>query len=150
MSDNIMQMSEESTIRGYIENYAIDEVTQETLNFHQVLSESDGKKMVVNETSLLQRYMPEISSVKERHTLTESEYKKYRFNPKRLSYDLYGTTELWSLLLDINDVASAVEFDLRTVYLLPTYIVNRIERILNLESANRNYNAEQVSAELLT
>ena len=150
MSDNIMQMSEESTIRGYIENYAIDEVTQETLNFHQVLSESDGKKMVVNETSLLQRYMPEISSVKERHTLTESEYKKYRFNPKRLSYDLYGTTELWSLLLDINDVASAVEFDLRTVYLLPTYIVNRIERILNLESVNRNYNAEQVSAELLT
>ena len=144
-----MQMGEESTIRGYIDNYGTDEITQGSLYFHQVLKTDTDEKMIVNIDSILLRYMPEILTTKEKHTLTESEYRMYRFNPKKLSFDLYGTTELWSLILDINELKSATDFDTKTVWLLPGYIVDRIERALNLEVETRKYNAEQVSADLL-
>ena len=150
MTDSIMQMGEESTVKGYIENYAIDELTFDTLHFHQVYTDRDDKKMVVNRDTILLRYFPEFKTAIERHELTEADYKKYRFNPKRLSYDLYGTTELWGLLLDINEISSAIEFDLKTINVLPVYVVDRIERALNLEKDNRNYNAEEVSAALVT
>lgn len=148
MANNIMMMGEESTIRGYIENYGTDEMTHDSLYFQQVVEDKTGKKIIVNGDSLLLRYMNEIKVLKQKHEFTEVEYRKYKYNPKRLSYDLYGTTELWSLILDINEVTSVAQFDMRTIWILPPYLVERIQRIHNLENENRNYNAEEVSADL--
>ena len=36
----------------------------------------------------------------------------YRFNPKRLSNDLYDTTEFWNDILILNGCASVIDFDL--------------------------------------
>lgn len=43
--------------------------------------------------------------------LTEEEQERYRYAPKKLSYDLYGTTELWADLLKLNGCASITEFE---------------------------------------
>jgi hypothetical protein len=40
---------------------------------------------------------------------------KYRFRPDYLSYDEYGTTILWQLLMYVNGVFSSEDFDLKTV-----------------------------------
>lgn len=37
----------------------------------------------------------------------------YKYNPKRLSYDIYSTTELWFELLRLNHCSSATEFNLK-------------------------------------
>lgn len=39
---------------------------------------------------------------------------KYTFNPKRLAYDVYGSTDLYSFILFINNMSNIKEFDLRT------------------------------------
>lgn len=43
--------------------------------------------------------------------LTDKEKEKYKYSPKKLSYDLYGTTELWADLLKLNKCASVIEFE---------------------------------------
>ena len=43
--------------------------------------------------------------------LSEKEKEKYRYSPKKLSYDLYGTTELWADLLKLNGCVSIAEFE---------------------------------------
>ena len=43
--------------------------------------------------------------------LSEKEKENYRYSPKKLSYDLYGTTELWADLLKLNGCVSIAEFE---------------------------------------
>lgn len=43
--------------------------------------------------------------------LSEAEKENYRYSPKKLSYDLYGTTELWADLLKLNGCISIAEFE---------------------------------------
>lgn len=43
--------------------------------------------------------------------LSEEEQKKYRFSPKRMSLDMYGIVDYWSLLLYINDAPSILDFE---------------------------------------
>lgn len=39
---------------------------------------------------------------------------KYRFNPKKLSFDLYNTTRLWHMILRINGLANVHDFNLES------------------------------------
>ena len=95
------------------------------------------------------KYMPELKDIKIKVTLSNEEYFKYRFNPKLLSYDIYGTTELWFLILEANELHSVTQFDLRTLYIFNTSIVDRVTRILNLEKDVKDYDAEQNASELI-
>ena len=45
----------------------------------------------------------------------ETQRLRYWYNPKILSYDIYGTTEYWSIILYINECASMLDFE-------PTYV----------------------------
>ena len=91
--------------------------------------------------------MPELKDIKVKITLSNEEYSKYRYNPKVLSYDIYGTTELWFLILEANELHSINEFNSRTIYLFKTDIVEKMTRILNLELDSKNYNEEEISKE---
>ena len=144
-----MQMGSESTIRGYIQSYKTDDMTLNKLYFQQVYDDRTKGKMIVNSDSLLVKYMSELKTLKRKETLSTEDYRKYRFNPKKLSYDLYGTTELWALLLDINELTSATQFDLKELYIFPAMIVDRLQRVIDLETEFKDYNAEEVSAALL-
>ena len=148
-SNNIMQMGSDSTIREYVENFSTDEMTHDKFHFQQVFEDKYGKKMLINDRSLFLRYMSEFISARKKYTFTDLEYMKYRFNPKRLSFDLYGTTELWSVILSLNELTSTTQFDLKTLYVFPPYIVDRVQRMINLERETKNYNADEISAALI-
>ena len=45
-----------------------------------------------------------------RFELSEEEQREYWYKPKKLSFDYYGSVEYWSILLYVNEVASAIEF----------------------------------------
>ena len=63
-------------------------------------------------------------------------YEKYKFKPKSLSMDLYGTTELWSAILRINDIISISEFSLKKIRLFTTDILSVLNEVLILEEGN--------------
>ena len=62
--------------------------------------------------SIISSYMPFFKEAVVTAQLTREEIFKYKFKPKLLSYDLYGTTELWSALLELNGIYSTIDFNL--------------------------------------
>lgn len=61
--------------------------------------------------SIIKEYLPFLQNTVLTLELTPPEVSLYRFKPKKLSYDLYGTTELWGALLELNQMYSIIEFD---------------------------------------
>jgi hypothetical protein len=58
----------------------------------------------------------------------------YRFKPKMLSFDLYGTTELWSSLMELNGVLSIVDFTLETPKVFhPNSFMKKLNEVMIME-----------------
>lgn len=136
-----MRMGYEYTIKEFIDNYAIDDVTFNTVFLKDVFNTPNGK-MIVNGSSVLDRYRNELSQYKTKLKLTSEEYRKYQYNPKVLSYDIYGTTEFWFLILHANELTSVAQFDMEQPYVYTGVIASIITSALNLEKDYIDYNEE--------
>ena len=66
--------------------------------------------------------------------LNEDEQNRFRFSPKKLSYELYGTVEYWSMLLYINNCHSILDFEPEKVKVLdPDELQGLINELLIIE-----------------
>lgn len=84
--------------------------------------------------------------------LTDDNLSKYKYRPKLLCYDLYGSQELYYLILIINDICSVKDFT-KNKLVLPTKVnIPIITRaIMNANRSDiQKYNAANIktSAEL--
>ena len=68
--------------------------------------------------------------------LTTKEYNIYRLDPRKLSIELYGTPNLYHLILFLNNV-SEFEFDIKRVRLLP---YSEVENVFKLILAHEEKN----------
>ena len=64
--------------------------------------------------------------------LTDNDYIKYKNNPKLLSQDLYGTPELWSSIMYINNIVSIADFKKKKLLVFGTDIMNKLEELMVL------------------
>ena len=149
MSNYSMGMGNEPTLVQFIAQYNSEEVVSSAFFLKQVFENSDNRKMLVNFNNLVIKYMPELNAIKTKVLLSTSEYAKYKYNPKLLSFDIYGTTELWFLILEANELHSATQFNNQVIYLFRTDIVEKMTRILNLETDTKSYNEEEISKSLI-
>ena len=148
-SNSSMLMGKNPTISEYISDYNSEDIISSIYFLKQVFTTPVNKKLLVNFQNLVIKYMPELEAIKTTVTMTNEEYAKYKYNPKLLSFDIYGTTELWFLILEANELHASIQFDLKTIRLFNTSVVDKMVRILNLEREFINYNEEEVSAALL-
>lgn len=74
-------------------------------------------------------YMPFLRECAVTARFNELEAVKYRYKPKRLSNDLYGTTELWSALLELNYMVSIIDFNLESP--IKVFEPRRFKELLN-------------------
>lgn len=98
--------------------------------------DSNKLKIIINSTSIVDRYYDYILKESYVDTFTEKEYMRYRYRPKLFCYNTYGTTEIWSLLLKINNWVSVSEFNARTIRLFRPSIITVLNEILILENDN--------------
>lgn len=113
-------------------------VTRRKLNnsvlIHDVKSDSTIK---IPYNSIINKYREAFDPYIVRIELTEEEQRKYRFNPRRMSNDLYNTVEYWEILLYINEMSSCIEFDKQYVNVVyPNNIRDIINDILIIQSKN--------------
>lgn len=87
-----------------------------------------GDRIVPSQT-IVCRYYDSLKSYIQTKTYTAEEEKRYKYNPRFLSYDLYGTPELWADLLYINNAVSAAEFNKSTVKVFSTDIIDALVEI---------------------
>jgi hypothetical protein len=100
------------------------------------MTNSANEKYVVNITNLFEKYYEILLDNTVIVVLTDEEYLKYRFKPKVLSYDLYGTKELHYMLLRLNYVYSVINFDFKELRVFNTNILNLLNEIMILENEN--------------
>ena len=124
---NIANSSNIWTLSDFISEYSIEDLRIDAFYLQQVFWDKNKMthKVVVNENSIADKYANELEENKHIVELTTKEYYKYRYNPKLLSYDIYGTTELWFFILMANELYSISEFDLRKVVLFDTAIITK-------------------------
>jgi hypothetical protein len=100
-----------ATIQELIDSVDDMEISYRKLHTNAYVKNND-EIIKIPYKSILQDYRPFFESTIVTAEFTNSEVTKYRFKPKRLSDDLYGTTELWSVLLDLNNMYSIIDFNL--------------------------------------
>jgi hypothetical protein len=76
--------------------------------------------------------------------LTEDEYMRYYQRPKLLSYDLYGTPELWSWLMYINNCKSVANFTYSHLKVFTSNIGTAITEILTMTGDDLKTNKSEV------
>ena len=138
----------ESLINDYIEDYNDLEVSEDKLHLKEVSTLEDGSMVTLLTDSILLKYKNDLDELVETKTLTIQEQNRYFFNPWVLSYDLYGTTEFWFLLLDLNEMSSATEFTQETIKVYDGSLMNIVNAILALEEEFINQNEEELESAL--
>lgn len=137
-----------STIKAMIQNGKEEKMTSNQLSLKTVISNSSGQKFVVNLFNLFEKYYDILLDNTLTVVLTEDEYLKYRFKPKLLSKDLYGSKDLYYLLIRLNNIYTVIEFDFKEVKVFDTNIVSLLNEIMVLESENYIENELSVIKEI--
>jgi len=78
---------------------------------------------------IILRYCKEI-------TLDDEALEFYKYNPKKMSFNLYGGVELWHLLLWINNMTSITQFNRKKLLIFHPQQIPLLSTILDLEEVN--------------
>ena len=62
--------------------------------------------------------------------MTDTEFERWKYNPKRMCKEMYGTPELWTEILFINHMVGITEFKKQTVKLYTLGIIDAINELL--------------------
>lgn len=138
-----------STLTDYISKYESEICTLDKNFLKEIFENSKGHKIIINGTSLIDKYIEELKIGSEIFYLTEDEMRKYAYNPKRLSFDYFNqSTEYWFLILQVNEMYSINEFNRNIIRIPSKTIINKIIEIYNLEKSEIDLNEEE-SSEIL-
>jgi hypothetical protein len=94
------------------------------------IEKRDGMEYVVKNT--INDYLWEFKRYAKTIVLTNDEVLTYRFNPKKLAFDIYGSTRLYYIILLMNDMCDVHQFNLKNKTLLlltPTQLSNYLSSV---------------------
>lgn len=133
------------TLSDFIREYSVEDLRVDAFHLKDVFFQNGMKhKIVVNGDNIADKYSAELEENKKIVEFTTKEYYKYRYNPKLLSYDVYGTTELWFFILMANEIYTITEFDLRKVKMFDAAIISKLNRMLELDKEFLDINSMEV------
>lgn len=131
-----------TTIEEFIEAGRGTKLAYFDLSFADKLSNGNW----ISVLNVVNDYMDELRNASPIVELTVEEQVKYYYKPKLLCSDVYGTPEIYFLILLINDMADVKEFTKPHIKMLRTDHLNEIlSSIYNAERAAINkYNNKDI------
>lgn len=103
------------TVEQFISAGKLTSVSYDKLSYRDRVS--NGTQVAV--LNIIDDYFDEIKDQEVNVRLSKEEYRKYRFKPKLLCYDIYGNGELYWIILRLNGMIDVKEFDIDTLKMLP-------------------------------
>lgn len=137
----------EALMEEYIKNYNNTPITYSKLHSLNTFT-IDKRLHIIPDDPTFAMYQPEIDELKYEFTMNDAQIRRYEQNPKLLSFDLYGTTELWWMILEANDIYSSSEMTMNPVVVFDSGILRILEAVQNLERKTINANLEAVRKEI--
>ena len=100
-----------SNILDQVEDIRDLDISYDTLHEKAIVSNKQTDTIIkVPYMSITNKYRNLLAKIVVEGTLSEEEKKEFWYKPKTLSDRLYGTTELWSELLLLNNCATIIQF----------------------------------------
>ena len=132
------------TLDQFINMKYSDEITYYNFSIIEVV---DGIQLL--DHNLIEDYIDELKSLCQNCELDSNQYKKYKYSPDLLAYDVYGSTQLDFVILMLNDMIDPKEFNLKTVKLpyaskLKAFLSAVYNAELNYISQNRADNGMEM------
>lgn len=122
-----------STISELIESIDDEEISYRNLHTNAYIKNND-EVIKIPYKSIVSEYMPYLKETAIEADFTDDEKEMYRYKPKMLSNDLYDTTELWSALLELNNMVSITDFQTDKIKVFdPDELKELINEIMILE-----------------
>lgn len=130
-----------TTISEFIASGSGTLIDYDELSFKDRLSNGT----LVSSLNVVSDYMDELKSVSMKVKLTPEQFRKYKYKPKLLCYDVYGNPELYFILLLINDIADVKEFNRDVIRMIKKdTLLSMLSAIFNAERKMlMNYNQDK-------
>lgn len=94
-----------------IENIKTYEISYRSLHTKAVINDYETKNNIcIPFLNLISKYKDNLTKIIITVELTDIQQRDYLFQPKKLSEELYGTTELWFELMRLNHFPSLSDF----------------------------------------
>lgn len=134
-----------STLEEFVSLSSKTIISYKTFSFSEKL---DGEREFTV-WNVLSDYIKELKAISEEVELSDKEFRRYIYNPKALAYDIYGATELFFVILAINDICSDKEFYNKKVRLIkPKDLEQVLQMIYNANKQDIEiYNEKQTTSE---
>ena len=130
--DYLNEPAKTYTLEQFITMKNTDNMTYNNFSIYGII---DGQKIL--ESNLIDDYIDELNTISNIIQLSDEEYKKYKYSPDLLAYDVYGSTQLDFIVLAANDMIDPKYFNIRKMK-LPT--VSRLREFLNsVYNSNSNW-----------
>lgn len=92
---------------------ALKDSDQITYRNYSILQQSlTDPSIVYSMDNIIYQYMDELKQYRKLVMVSDIDRLKYAFKPKLLAYDIYGSTEMYFILLAINGMCNVKEFTL--------------------------------------
>lgn len=114
------------------------------------ISIGDNKLIIANYTSIINPYMDYIKKTLVDYTISDEEMMEYKYKPKYFCLMKYGTMELWSLLLRVNNMKSIMDFKKKNIKVFNSQLIfDTINEIIILEDERIQSNNDEVRKKII-
>lgn len=136
------------TLTEFFEKESSKNFHMEDCFFKQILAETGLTPQLILESSILDRYQSLIRRFLVKVKVNEKQRYNYQFNPKKIAYQMYDNTEYWFLVLQANELFSAMDLTLDKGYIMlyQNGIQQTINEIMNVEKKYIQKNAAEISS----
>ena len=136
-------LSEEYTLQGFIGHKTTQEFSY--MNF-SIIEPCESGEILFTIKNLVDDYLDELLDICETVTITNEERMYYSYRPWLLAYNIYGNSELYWLVMLLNDIPTPNEFENFTKLKLPKaeYLDDILSEIYESESEYISKNRKDV------
>ena len=114
------------------------------------ISIGDDKLLISNYTSIINPYMDYIKKTLVDYTITDEEMMEFKYKPKYFCLSKYGTMELWSLLLRVNNMKSIMDFNKKNIKAFNSNMIfETINEIIILEEERIQKNNDEITKKII-
>lgn len=132
------------TVQQFIDSGADTLISYDSLSLFE-----NGDSGLIACYNVLNDYIDELKDASVILELSDSEYLKYLYKPKLLSYDIYNSSELYFIILYLNNLYNVKDFNLKKIKVLKKDILEyALSSIYNAELDNvKDYNNRRIQQE---
>lgn len=136
-----MQISEfkpfdQTTITGYITQGKLLSISESSMSFKEVVDD----EIVVQYYNVMTKYADILKPYIMEFEMSEDEFQRYKHQPGLYCYEAYGTPELASSLLYINNMVSRADFKKKKIKTFTTNILDVVKELMSLNERDLKNN----------